>query len=201
MRAMLRRMGNRERLLEGAKRSLLEKGYARTTARDIVAASGANLASIGYHFGSKDALLTAAMIEAIGEWGDAIEAILRDAHHDDPVEQLEAIWAGAISSITTQRQLWVASVEVFVRAERDPAIRAQLGDALEQAREGLGAMILGGREHADPTDARRLGALCLAVLDGLVLQELIDPERAPSAADLAAAIRSLGAAHYGDRRA
>ena len=30
------------------------------TARDIVAASGANLASIGYHFGSKEALLSAA---------------------------------------------------------------------------------------------------------------------------------------------
>ena len=41
-------MGHREDLLEGAKRCLYEKGYARTTARDIVAASGTNLASIGY---------------------------------------------------------------------------------------------------------------------------------------------------------
>ena len=32
---MLVDMGNREALLEGAKRCLLEKGYSRTTARDI----------------------------------------------------------------------------------------------------------------------------------------------------------------------
>nr|WP_199834432.1 TetR family transcriptional regulator [Streptomyces sp. NRRL F-5755] len=47
-------MGHREDLWEGAKRCLLDKGYARTTARDIVAASGADLASIGCHYGPKE---------------------------------------------------------------------------------------------------------------------------------------------------
>ncbi|NHW87893.1 helix-turn-helix transcriptional regulator, partial [Escherichia coli] len=46
-------MGHRERLLAGARNCLYERGYTRTTARDIVAASDTNLASIGYHFGSK----------------------------------------------------------------------------------------------------------------------------------------------------
>lgn len=55
-------MGHREDLLEGAKRCLLEKGFVRTTARDIVKESGANLASIGYHYGSKDALLAQAYV-------------------------------------------------------------------------------------------------------------------------------------------
>jgi AcrR family transcriptional regulator len=50
-------MGHREALLAGARRCLLERGYARTTARDLVAASDTNLASIGYHFGSNEALL------------------------------------------------------------------------------------------------------------------------------------------------
>ena len=63
-------MGHREDLLEGAKRCLLEKGFVRTTARDIVKESGTNLASIGYHYGSKDALLVQAyvsLIEGLGE--------------------------------------------------------------------------------------------------------------------------------------
>ena len=50
-------MGHREELLDGAAQCLYDKGFGRTTARDVVAASGTNLASIGYHFGSKDALL------------------------------------------------------------------------------------------------------------------------------------------------
>jgi len=53
-------MGHKEDLLEGAQRCLLAKGFVRTTARDIVAESGTNLASIGYHYGSKDALLVQA---------------------------------------------------------------------------------------------------------------------------------------------
>ena len=56
---------NREQLLEGALQCLRTKGYSRTTARDIAGASGANLASIGYHFGSKEALLNAAMIRLL----------------------------------------------------------------------------------------------------------------------------------------
>lgn len=64
-------MGHREDLLEGAKKCLVEKGFVRTTARDIVNASGANLASIGYHYGSKDALLTQAYVELAQEWGDS----------------------------------------------------------------------------------------------------------------------------------
>ncbi|WP_063760902.1 TetR/AcrR family transcriptional regulator [Streptomyces rimosus] len=62
-------MGHREDLLDGAKRCLLDKGYARTTARDIVAASGANLASIGCHYGSKDVLMRQALVETVAEWG------------------------------------------------------------------------------------------------------------------------------------
>lgn len=66
-------VGNREDLLAGAKRCLLEKGYRATTARDIAAASGASLAAIGYHFGSKEALMNRAVYEAVGEWGETFE--------------------------------------------------------------------------------------------------------------------------------
>lgn len=66
-------MGHREDLLEGAKRCLLQKGFARTTARDIVKESGTNLASIGYHYGSKDALLAQAYVSIVEDMGDAFE--------------------------------------------------------------------------------------------------------------------------------
>ncbi|GAB3827800.1 TetR/AcrR family transcriptional regulator [Kribbella italica] len=65
-------MGNREALIDGAKTCLREKGYTRTTARDIATAAGVSLAAIGYHFGSKDALLNEAMRQALGEWGDEL---------------------------------------------------------------------------------------------------------------------------------
>ena len=67
---MLFDMGNREALLEGAKRCLLEKGYSRTTARDIAEAAGVSLAAIGYHYGSKESLLEQAFMVAMEEWFD-----------------------------------------------------------------------------------------------------------------------------------
>ncbi|WP_031080407.1 TetR family transcriptional regulator, partial [Streptomyces sp. NRRL WC-3549] len=40
-------MGNREDLLKGAKQCLVERGWARTTVRDIAAAAGVSHAAIG----------------------------------------------------------------------------------------------------------------------------------------------------------
>src|SRR5215470_16761959 len=130
------KMGNREALLAGAKRCLYEKGYARTTARDITAASGVSLAAIGYHFGSVEALLNAAMIEAIDEWGQEISralaadaAIARDG---PPLERFATIWTRIIATFETHRQLWVATFEVLAQSERAPEVRRFLADALQQ---------------------------------------------------------------------
>src|SRR5215218_1592676 len=98
-------MGHREDLLAGAKRCLFERGYAHTTARDIVAASGTNLASIGYHFGSKEALLNAAMIGAIEEWGEEMERALTPdtAPAAAPLDRFEETWTRVIGSFATHR--------------------------------------------------------------------------------------------------
>jgi AcrR family transcriptional regulator len=70
---MLAGMGNREDLPAGALACLKDKGWARTTVRDIAAAAGVNHAAIGYHFGSREALLTSAFVQAMEEWGAEIE--------------------------------------------------------------------------------------------------------------------------------
>ena len=55
-------MGNREDLLAGARRVIIERGVAKVTARDIASAAGVSLAAIGYHFGSKEQLITEALM-------------------------------------------------------------------------------------------------------------------------------------------
>jgi len=117
-------MGNREDLLDGAVRCLREKGYARTTARDIAQAAGVSLAAIGYHFGSKDALMNQAMYKAIGEWGDKIEAAFLSAGATvDPVERFERVFAGIVDTFDEDRELWVASFELIVQLEHIPGAR------------------------------------------------------------------------------
>ena len=189
-------MGNREALLAGAKRCLLDKGYARTTARDIAAASGVSLAAIGYHFGTKETLLNAAMIEAIGEWGAELERALAaspDPRPSSPLGRFEAIWAGLIASFATHRNLWGASFESFAEIDRVPEVRRILADAMEQGRLGLEAMFRTAGGADDEASIRAVGSFYHALLTGVLAQWLVDPERAPSAADLAAALRTIAA--------
>ena len=52
----------KERVLDAAEKLFAEQGYAATSLRSIVAAAGANLAAIHYHFHSKEALLEAVIM-------------------------------------------------------------------------------------------------------------------------------------------
>lgn len=49
----------KERILDVAERLFADFGYNATSLRDITREAGVNLASVNYHFGSKEALLTA----------------------------------------------------------------------------------------------------------------------------------------------
>ena len=51
----------KERILDVAERLFADHGYATTSLRDITTEADVNLASVNYHFGSKDALLIAVL--------------------------------------------------------------------------------------------------------------------------------------------
>src|SRR5712691_7951150 len=143
-------MGHREDLLAGAVRCLREKGYAHTTARDIVAASGTNLASIGYHYGSTRALLNAAVLAAMDEFGEQMaQAIGGDLDAgQSTLERFERFWTRVIDSFRTSSQVWLATFDIFTVAQRDPDVRAAVADGLEDGRK-LWAQVLYGVGAAD----------------------------------------------------
>jgi AcrR family transcriptional regulator len=187
------RMGHREDLLEGAKRCLYEKGYARTTARDIVAASGTNLGSIGYHYGSTQGLLTAAMLSAIEDWGDAIGLALAPRDDEQTGDPLLDYWQRVIGTLRTHRKLWLASIEVMIQGEHDPALQTQLAEGMEQGRSGLAAVLTASPEDGlDEETIRSAGSVAMALMSGVMVQWLVDPARAPSPEQVAAGIRALG---------
>ncbi len=107
-------MGHKEDLLDGAKKMLIERGYANTTARDIVAASHTNLASIGYHYGSLDALLTQAMIEMMGEWGEKFAAASAEQKGKDAEARFRAVWRALFKLFETDMALTQASFDIAV---------------------------------------------------------------------------------------
>jgi AcrR family transcriptional regulator len=187
-------MSHKEDLLAGAVACLREKGYAHTTARDIVAASGTNLASIGYHYGSTKALLNAAVLNALDDLGAQMaQAIGADAADGGTtLERFERFWTRIFDSFRTSRQVWLATFDIFTVAQRDPQVRAAVADGIEDART-FWAQALYGIDPADQRQARAVGSLHQALVSGVLVQWLIDPDRAPPPTDLAAAMATIAA--------
>ncbi|GAA4222696.1 AcrR family transcriptional regulator [Streptosporangium album] len=187
-------MGNREDLLVGAKRCLYEKGYSRTTARDIAAASGVSLSAIGYHYGTKEALLNAALYQALEEWGDDLADILNAEAGPDatPADRFEAAWEGVIASFAANRPLWAIQFELIAHIDQLPELRRTFSEAGRQARLGL-AELFGSLGLAGDGERVALGSFYQALLSGVVAQWLVDPEGAPSGHDLLGAVRTVAA--------
>lgn len=185
-------VGNRDKLLRAAVSCLREKGYANTTARDLVAASGTNLASIGYHFGGKEALMNQAVAETTRAWMRSIEAeVWRDAT-EHPAEHLRRMLAATLDRFEELEPYLRSFVEAFPPALRSDDLRASMASAYEEVRTAGEAMLERIFESADPPVAREhrraLSSLLIALCDGLILQWLLDRDAVPDGEAMLAAL-------------
>lgn len=185
-------MSQREDLLAGAKKCLVEKGYSKTTARDIAAASGAHLASIGYHFGSKDNLMNAALVEASDEWGDAFEEAVKTAGPTTAEDRTRLLLTSLFATLPAHRDLMVASVQAFAHAQFDENLRATLSEGIIGGRRELAALILGvAPEEVDEDAVTGLGSVVYTLVTGYVLQYLTEPDALPTVDQAVAGLRAL----------
>ena len=199
-----KKLGNREKLLWAALACLRDKGYARTTARDLVAASGTNLASIGYHFGSKEALLHEALAESFRAWSAEIERAAFAVEEASASERLERSLVTMLDRLEEIRPFLASFVEAFPPAVRSPELRKGMAEAYEELRAGAADMILRAletdgmelsREHAET-----IASVMMAVFDGLILQYLLDPDRVPSSRQVMDALEAALPAFGGSRK-
>ncbi|HEU5333777.1 MAG TPA: helix-turn-helix domain-containing protein [Actinocrinis sp.] len=187
-------MGNREDLLAGAKRCLFEKGYARTTARDIAAASGVSLAAIGYHFGSKDALMNQAVYDSIGDWADEVERALSAAGDlaAPPLRRFESVMERTIASFAGEAHgLWASQLELMTLINQNDELRTFLAGVQKDAAEGLAELFLGINPQQDPESARAAGSVYHAMFIGILVKWFMDPKQALTAHELANGLRII----------
>ncbi len=162
---------NRAGLIEGTLRCLERLPPERITARMIAEESGANLASIAYHFGSKDNLVTEAAIEGLDRWlADIATSLDRVAAHTPATR-----FRRAAQVFDASRQSHVGLLRNFIgalaKAQHDDRIRELLASGYRRARPAVAALLDLGTDQAGD-DA---GGLVLALFHGLMLQALLDP--------------------------
>ena len=160
-----------------------ERGIAGTTSREITAIANANLASITYHFGSKDQLVAEALF-------DEIERRVRPAldSFDGPSTATDALLRVVqqlLAEFERTKDDAVVYLEALLLATRDPdyrdralALTASIGTHLSDLIEALRT------EGVVPpwVDPAAMASLVLAVANGIVLQSELDPDGADPAA-------------------
>jgi AcrR family transcriptional regulator len=161
---------NRAELLEGTLRCLERLPPAQLTARAIAAESGANLASIAYHFGSKDDLVTEAVVLGLDRWLLEIERALARVARDEPAERFTRA-AEAIEA-TRRRHSGLARnfLGALARAQHEPRVAALLAEGFRHTRPSVAALLGLGDDQAGEDAA----GLVHSMFTGLLFQQLLD---------------------------
>lgn len=150
-----------------------------------MAASGTNLASIGYHFGSKEALLNEAIVEAFADYTDKLVLLVEaEPGGGVPLAGIRDSWIAMVEEFSRMRPLLVAFVEALAQAERNPELRAQLAAGYEKLRETIARVVVVTVPGLPAECARDVASVMIAVSDGAIVQWLLDPEGSPTGATL-----------------
>jgi len=185
-------MGNREDLLAGARRAILERGVAKVTARDIATEAGVSLAAIGYHFGSKDELVTAALLESVGDGiGDGMEAIVADVATLPMLEGFAQLWDRMPAVFEQNREALLASLENTVRVLRDADGARALGEAAEQGYLGVADQLRAAHSDLDDDEVAAVAKLDFTLVQSLGIMWLMNPASLPSGEEFARAVEVL----------
>jgi AcrR family transcriptional regulator len=110
----------RRRLLEATRALLAERDEYAVALRDITDTAGANVASVSYHFGSKEALCRTAIEEAIGTVLQAQIDDLRALGEDATVDDIAAVLARPVVDGLTGPGETQSRLRIVARAVTDP---------------------------------------------------------------------------------
>ncbi|MGW2405401.1 TetR/AcrR family transcriptional regulator [Streptomyces sp. NPDC001739] len=176
------RAERREAILEAAVELIAERGYRRTSLAAVAERAGLTQQGLLHHFPTKELLLVG-VLEARDRWDLASSAAASGTWRTDSLAQLVDYNATRPGIVQTYTVLSADSVteehpaRAFfesrfrtVRAAMSAALRAEFGDRLP-----------GG------LTPERAAPLLVAVMDGLQLQWLLDPEKV----DMPAAFRDF----------
>ncbi|MFD8324850.1 MULTISPECIES: TetR/AcrR family transcriptional regulator [Streptomyces] len=183
------RAERREALLEAAIELISERGYRRTSLAAVAERAGLTQQGLLHHFPTKESLLVA-VLEARDRWDLASAAA---AWRTDTLTQLVDYNATRPGLVQTYTVLAADSVteEHPARAFFESRFRAVRASMAETLRAEFGETLPGG------LTPERAAPLLVAVLDGLQLQWLLDPEEV----DMPAAFRDfLALLGSGERR-
>lgn len=158
----------RQRILEAARVALARDGFEGITTRRIAEAAGVNIATLHYHFGSKEALLTEAIRFALTVVADRTFCAMQGAGTLD--EALEAGFAAFWAIVRDQPG--TIRLELTVRGFRDESARAAAAEIHAALTDSIAQLIRRFAPTEPPTGAAPIESVArftVSAMDGILL--------------------------------
>ncbi|MBT2534645.1 TetR/AcrR family transcriptional regulator [Arthrobacter sp. ISL-69] len=164
----------KEALLRAAVSVVARKGLRGLTYRSVAEAAGVNNTLVAHHFGTRDALIAAAL-------GWATEQSISASRLREAAALGHSFTETLLDELLAEPELQVFQYEMILEARRRPelseAVTALYESYVDALAAGLGAAGL-------TTNVRVVARTLFAALDGLVLQYLAGVDRSAIAASL-----------------
>ncbi|MGN8129991.1 TetR/AcrR family transcriptional regulator [Paenarthrobacter sp. 22069] len=164
----------REALLRAAVDVVAQKGLRGLTYRAVAEAAGVNNSLVAHHFGTRDALIAAAL-----EWSS--EQSIAASRLKDAAENGGTFTGALLELLLEDPGLQVFQYEMILEARRRPELAGPVATLYESY---VDALAEGLRAFGVQGDVRVVARTLFAALDGLVMQYLAGVGRDEIAAAL-----------------
>jgi len=146
--------GTRQKLLDAARVTLLEKGHIKSTVKEIAATAGVNHGLVHHYFKSKEHLF----VELIKENPVFIKDPVNFSSENETIDYL-------VNHLFANSRL---HVQFHALAQDMPEVQAALKEVLQSKKEEVTRML--------GISDRNVASLVVAMVSGLVLHYNLDPE-------------------------
>src|SRR5712671_4281130 len=166
----------RRKLLAAAERIFARDGFEAARLEDIAAGAGYTRGAFYANFGGKEEIFFALLEQWVRQRIDSITAVLRK--QKTPHQKLAAL-RNHYAEIAKDRRLVLISVEFKLFALRHPEAHAKLRDRHRRIRAKWGELfseLMQALGRTLPISNPAASACCLALAQGLLLEQLVDPK-------------------------
>ncbi|HEX7914017.1 MAG TPA: CerR family C-terminal domain-containing protein [Paraburkholderia sp.] len=168
----------RQLLLDTAIQVFAERGFADATSKEICERAGTPMASVNYHFGSREALYEAVLVEAHRQVVGLDELTALTSLPGDPRERLRAVLSRFIGVSTGSRAPWGFMLMLREVLSPSPAIPALIEQAIRPKAAVL-LQLIGEVLRLDPQEPAVQRALMFSVLPCILM--MIAPKQVQTA--------------------
>jgi AcrR family transcriptional regulator len=152
----------KERLLEAAGEEFAERGFTGARVRTICERAGANLAAVNYHFGGKEQLYLAAVLEAHRcGMQDPPEAVVTAGAPAEQLRQFIHFFLSNVAAMNEQKHGWQQVLMLREMLQPTAALETLVRDSIRPRFDRLKQIL---RQVCPEADDLRLGALACSVV-------------------------------------